>query len=426
MGGLTRREFVKATGAAAAAMAGTGVLSRHAFAGTRASRLKVGVIGCGGRGTGAAVNALSASEDTVIWALGDVFADRLGGCRGQLAGMTERFGERGVLPDGRCFTGFDAYRQVIASGPDIVILATPPHFRPAHLAGAVDAGLHVFMEKPVAVDPAGVRSVLASGETAASKGLSIVAGTQRRHERCYLEAMRRVKDGAIGRIVSGRCYWNQGGLWVREQRPEWSDMEWQLRNWLYFTWLSGDHIVEQHVHNLDVINWALGAPPERATGMGGRQVRTDPAYGHIFDHFAIELEYPGGVSVTSMCRQIDGCAGRVEEVLVGTEGMCVTSSGRARIEGKNPWRFEGENPDPYTQEHVDLIAAIGSGRPLNEARNVAEATMTAVMSRMSAYTGKAVTWEQAMASKLDLTPPAYEFGAMPVPEVAVPGKTPLV
>ncbi|MBC7834457.1 MAG: Gfo/Idh/MocA family oxidoreductase, partial [Phycisphaerales bacterium] len=387
---------------------------------------RVGVIGCGGRGTGAAANCLAASPDVEVWALGDVFAERVTSCLGNLNSTDINAGGRARVPKERCFTGFDAYKNVVASGVDIAILATPPHFRPRHLEAAIAAGVHVFMEKPVAVDPAGIRTVLAAAEAASAKKRSIVAGTQRRHERSYLECMSRVTGGELGKIVSARCYWNQGGLWMNPRKPEWSDMEWQLRNWLYFAWLSGDHIVEQHVHNLDVMNWAIGAHPLRAMGMGGRQVRTSPEYGHVFDHFAVEYEYPGGVNMMSMCRQIDGCAGRVEEVIVGTEGTCVTASGRAKIDGAKPWRFDGDQPDPYVQEHIDLIGAITTGRPVNEARQVAESTLTAIMGRMSAYTGKTVTWEQALESKLELGPGAYAFGSIAVDPVAVPGATPLV
>jgi predicted dehydrogenase len=282
------------------------------------------------------------------------------------------------------------------------------------------------MEKPVAVDATGIQSVIASAQAAKAKRLSIVTGTQRRHERCYLEAIKRLQDGTIGKVTGARAYWNQGGLWNHARQPAWSDMEWQLRNWLYFTWLSGDHIVEQHVHNLDAMNWAIGATPLKCWAMGGRQVRTSPEYGHVFDHFAVEYEYPNGITGESYCRQIEGCADRVEEVIEGTDGRMITSSGRARIEGSKAWKFQGENPNPYVQEHVDFIKAITTSEPLNEAQRVAESTMTAIMGRMAAYTGKVVTWEQAMNSKLDLRPPAYEFGPMSVPEVAVPGKTALV
>ena len=306
-----------------------------------------------------------------------------------------------------------------------MILATPPHFRPAHFEAAVAAGRHVFLEKPVAVDGPGVRRVLAAGEEADRKGLSVVAGTQRRHEACYRAAVARLQEGAVGKIVSARCYWTMGSLWMNEPREEWSDFEWQLRNWLYFTWLSGDHIVEQHMHNLDAINWVLEATPVRAMGMGGRQVRTHPHYGNVFDHFAVEYEYPGGVSVTSMCRQTDGCASKVEEVIEGSEGRCTLRSGHAVLTRGSPWQFAGENPNPYVEEHRDLIASISSGPRVNESRQVAHSTLTAIMGRMSAYTGKEVTWEAALASKEDLTPPSYEFGPLPIPAVAVPGRTPL-
>ena len=419
--GATRRVFLQ-TAAAAGTFA---ILSRSGAAqGANDAPLKVGVIGCGGRGTGAAADALAASPRVRIHALGDLFGDRLHTCRKSLAGH----GARVDVPDERAFSGFDSYQKVIDSGVDIVILATAPFFRHIHLAAAVAAKKHVFMEKPVATDPAGVRSVIASSELAEKNGTSIVAGTQRRHEACYLEAMKRVQDGAIGEVVSARCYWNQGGLWVKQREAGMSDMEWQVRNWLYFTWLSGDHIVEQHVHNIDVVNWAMGGPPVRATGMGGREVRRGPEYGHIYDHFAIEYEYKNGASAQSFCRQIDGCHSRVEEVVVGTKGTLVTSAGSAPIVGRDGkvWVHDGPNPNPYVDEHKDLIEAIETGKPINEGRRIAESTLTAVMGRMSAYTGQQVSWQQAMESKLDLAPAKYEFGALPPVEVAVPGKTPLV
>jgi predicted dehydrogenase len=383
--------------------------------------IRVGLVGCGGRGTGAAHNALEASPRVHVVALADVFRDRLENCRLQLGSQ----GDRAVVDDDRCYVGFDAYAQLIANDLDVVILATPPHFRPMHFTAAVEAGRHVFMEKPVAVDPTGVRAVLAAADEADRKNLTVVAGTQRRHEVSYLATMKRLHRGFIGKIVAARCYWNMGGLWVQRPRDEWSDMEWQLRNWLYFTWLSGDHIVEQHVHNLDVVNWVLRAHPVKAMGMGGRQVRTDPDYGHIFDHFAIEYEYPNDVFLTSMCRQIDGCANRVEERFSSAEGYAITRPGFAVAVGHHKWHFDEDNPSPYVREQVDLIRSISQGPRLNEARTVAEATLTAIMGRMSAYTGKEVTWEQAMSSTLDLSPPAYEFGSLPVAPVAMPGKTPL-
>lgn len=421
----TRRDFIRT--AAGTGIAAT-VLPSFAAGWTNggADTVRVGVIGCGGRGTGAAFNALEAHPSTRIVALADLFPDRLEGCRGHLTN-SEDFAGRVDIGD-RAFTGFDAYTRLLAlDGIDMVILATPPGFRPVHFRAAVEAGKHVFMEKPVAVDPAGVRTVIEAAEKARARKLSVVAGTQRRHETCYLEAMKRLRDGAIGEIHSANCAWNQGGLWVHERRPEYSDMEWQCRNWLYFCWLSGDHITEQHVHNLDVINWAFGSHPVRAYGMGGRQVRTDAKYGDIYDHFAVEYEYPDGRRCLSFCRQQDGTDGRVEESVFGTNGTLTSRPGYAVIDGANPWRFAGRNGNPYADEHANLLASIrGDGPYFNEARQVAESTLTAIMGRMSSYTGKRVTWEQAINSRLDLSPPAYAFGDLPVGEVPTPGRTPLI
>ena len=343
---INRRHFVQGSAGVAAAALAAGAFAQAAKP-NRVSKLRYGVIGCGGRGTGAAVNALEASKDVEIVALADVFEDRLAGCRDELLKLDDKsMADRARVTPERCYVGFDAYKKLIASEVDVVILATAPHFRPIHLAEAIEHGKHVFMEKPTGTDPHGVRSVLESGAKAASKNLSIVAGTQRRHEKCYLEAMGRIKNGDIGKIVSASCYWNQGGLWVKPRDPKWSDMEWQIRNWLYFTWASGDHICEQHVHNLDVCNWAIGSHPLRAIGMGGRQVRTAPEYGNIFDHFAIEYEYAGGVKVSSYCRQTDGCAGRVEEVIRGSSGVLMSASGRAEITRPSRCRACGSRRTP--------------------------------------------------------------------------------
>ncbi len=417
--GLTRRDFIKTASMAslAAAVSGSGGL----FA-AGADTIRVGVVACGGRGTGAAIDCMDAAPGVEVVALADLFPDRI---QSSLARLREKHADKVKVTPDKCFTGFDAYKKVCALPEvDLIVTAAPPGFRPLHLKAAVEAGKHVFMEKPVAVDPAGVRSVIASSELAREKGLAIVAGTQRRHQARYLEVMKRIHGGAIGEVVGGQCYWNQGELWVVKQTPQMTDMEWQCRNWLYFTWLSGDHIVEQHVHNIDVMNWAFGATPDKVMGMGGRQVRTGPEYGNIFDHFAVEFEYPNGARVMSMCRQIPGCADRVEEKIVGTKG---SAFGYGEISGPNSWKFEGDEINPYVQEHTDLIAAIRVGKPLNEGRRVAESTLCAIMGRMSAYTGRAISWDWAMnASTLDLTPAKFEFGPLPVEPVAVPGKTPLV
>jgi myo-inositol 2-dehydrogenase / D-chiro-inositol 1-dehydrogenase len=389
--------------------------------------IRIGVVGCGGRGTGAARDAMRGSDNVEIVALGDAFADRLASCRANLekaASENPELGAKYRVTSERCFTGFDAYEKVLHSGIDMVILATPPGFRPKQLAAAVEAGKHIFTEKPVAVDPAGIRSVLATYEVARQKGLGIVAGTQRRHQAEYLETIRRIQDGAIGTIVGGQVYWNQEGLWHRERQPQWSDTEWQLRNWLYFTWLSGDHIVEQHVHNIDVANWVLGAHPVRAIALGGRQSRTAPAFGHIYDHFAVDYEYPNGVRILSMCRQIDGTAGKVAERFVGNRGVADPAG---TIEGPNAWKFErpAERTNPYVQEHTDLVASIRAGKPLNELQQVAESTLTAIMGREAAYTGQEITWDQILNASLDLTPPSITLGPLPVPAVAMPGRTKL-
>lgn len=419
---ISRREFIKVSAGVLIGGMATG-LPLQAFAHAQGSdRLRVGLIGCGGRGTGAARDAVFASKGVEIYALGDIFPDKLEAC----VSLLEPLGKEmfNVSPDRR-FVGIDAYKGVINSGVDIVILATPPAFRPIHFKAAVEAGKHVFMEKPVAVCPAGVRIMFEMGEVASQKRLSVVAGTQRRHDLAYRETVKRLQDGAIGEIVAGYCYWNQGGLWHVDRQPTWSDAEWQLRNWLYFTWLSGDHIVEQHIHNIDVINWVLQAHPIKAMGMGGRQVRTEPVYGHIYDHFTVEYEYPGGIRVISMCRQIDGCANRIGEQVVGTQGSADPSGA---IYAGLEWHYAGEKVNPYMQEHADLIASIREGKPINETRAVTQSTLTAIMGRMSAYTGKEVTWEQVLNSKENYLTRAenFQFGSMAVDPVPMPGKTPLV
>lgn len=375
--------------------------------------MRVGVIGCGGRGTGAAHDCVNSSPGVKIVALADIFGDRIGRAKKDFS-----------IPDDRCFVGIDAYKKVLAlDDVNMVILAGPPGFRPRHYAEAIRRGKHVFMEKPVAVCPAGIKVVLESSELATEKRLGVVAGTQRRHQSEYVETMKRIHDGAIGEIVSAQCYWNMGGLWVNERRPGQSDVEWQLRNWLYFTWLSGDHIVEQHVHNIDVVNWALQeVQPESVHGLGGRQYRTDPKYGHIFDHFGVEFFYPGDVRTISMCRQIEGTANNVSERVVGTKGW---TNCAGVIEGENAWRYRGPRVNPYVQEHTDLIKSIRDGEPLNEGKQIAESTLCAIMGRESAYQRQQFrrSWFLNRCT-LDLMPPEdmQLSDAKPVPPVAIPGQ----
>ena len=423
---FSRRTFVKTSAAAAAAMVLPGAL--HAVPWASAATLRVGVIGCGGRGSGAARDCMKGAEGVEIVAMGDLFPDRVKTARDNLAKLAATdpvVAAKFKVTDDRVFSGFDAYQKVIDSGVDLIILATPPGFRPAHFAAAIAAGKHVFMEKPVAVDPTGVRAVIATADLAKEKGLAVVAGTQRRHDFGYRATIERIHQGAIGEVMSGQVFWNQGGLWHAARKPEWTDTEWQIRNWLYFTWLSGDHVVEQHIHNIDVANWVLGAHPVKAVGVGGRQWRTGPEYGHIFDHFAIDFEYPNGARVLSMCRQIDGTTGNVSEHFIGTKGRSDPSK---MIAGAAPWTFAwtgpGERaPNPYVQEHTDLIASIRAGKPLNEGRQVAESTLTAIMAREAAYTGQVITWDALMSAPQSITPPNVAFGPLPVPPVAMPGKT---
>ncbi len=437
-GDVSRRAFIKTSAVSAV---GLGVAARAHAAGSDV--IRVGLIGCGGRGTGAVTQILQCSDKPVkLWAMGDLFQDQLDASYRMLTQGAEGRYDRDAfeslapkmdVPTSRRFVGFDAYQGVIDSGVDVVLLTTPPHFRPAHFQAAVQAGKHVFMEKPVAVDPAGIRMVLAAGEEARRKGLTVVAGTQRRHQNHYIDITKRVRDGAIGEIRAGQCYWNMGFAWDQFKAPQsadMSDMEWQCRNWFYMTWLSGDHICEQHVHNLDVINWGIGTPPRQVVGMGGRQARTGPAYGNVFDHFACEFEYPGGVRVASMCKQMPGSAYHVCERLVGTEGQSYTDQAVGFIKdrrGNTIYKYEGPNENPYYQEHRVLLESVRQGKAINEARDVAESTMCAIIGRMSAYTGRALKWDWAMkASKLDLRPEQYAFGDLPLDPVAVPGKTSLI
>jgi predicted dehydrogenase len=388
--------------------------------------LKAGLIGCGGRGTGAAVNFIHAGPNLTITALGDVFPDRIASCRERLAKDNVQ------IADENCFVGFDAYQKVIESGVDIVLLATPPVFRPEHLEAAVSAGKHVFMEKPVAVDPTGVRQILASGEKAKGMELSVVTGTQRHHQHDYVATWGKVQEGMIGDIVSANCYWNQGQLWYREPNPSWTEMEYMIRDWVNWSWLSGDHIIEQHVHNIDVINWFTGKRPVSAVSFGSRQRRPT---GDQYDFFSTDFIYEGGMHVHSMCRQINGCEGNVSEWIQGTEGNSNCQNTIWDKAGTQLWKFDGYKLDaegkmtedlaisPYDQEHIDFVTSIRNGKPLNEAEFVAFSTMAGIMGRVSAYTGKKVTWDEMMNSEMKLGPKVYAMGPVDVPKtVPIPGE----
>ena len=422
---LSRRDFIKTSAAFGAASLAVGTNRMYAAG---SDKVRIGLIGCGGRGTHDATKCLRSSENIELVAMGDLFKDRLDRCRRTLRrGLSDKV----KVTEDKCFVGWDAYKKVIGCDDvDMVILTQPPHFRPRHLKAAIEGGKHVFMEKPIAVDPVGVRSVIASSELADRKGLTIGAGTQMRRISHLVEGIKAIHDGAIGELVGGQCVRLGGGMLTwgqKERQPEWSDMEWHLRRWLFLTWLSGDFIVEMHVHNLDVMNWAFGGPPVQCVGMGGREVRKAPEYGNVFDHFAVEYEYPNGVRVEYMGSQMDGVTGRNDQRLVGTKGRAYTDFGRVVIEGRNETEYAWDRIDPCLTQHADQIAAIRQGKRLNEGRRIAESTLTSIMGRMSAYTGRAMKFDWAMnASKLDLNPPAYEFGDLEMRPVAVPGKTRLI
>ena len=383
--------------------------------------LKAGLIGCGERGTGAALNFLKAGPNLKIVAMGDLFQDHLDKSRATLTQKAQQ-----QIADDHCFTGFDAYKKVLASDVDLVICATPPHFRPLHFDAAVDAKKHCFIEKPCAVDAPGVRSVLATGQKAAAYNLCVVAGTQRRHDRAYKETYSRVSNGAIGQIVGAYARWNGGPLWYVQKKKEWSDMEAMIRDWCNWRWLSGDHICEQHVHNLDAVLWFTGMNPTSVIGCGGRVQKVT---GDQYDFFSLQYAYPNGGILESMCRQIDGCQQDVSEYVVGTEGYTNCKNTIYDLSNKVVWKYQeqGQEPgktrvNPYDQEHVDLVTAIRTNQPINEAEHVAHATLAAVMGRTAAYTGKVVKWDEIMDSQERLGPTDYVMGPVPIKaEVPVPG-----
>jgi predicted dehydrogenase len=438
---LSRRRFFQGSGAvlAASAWPATLALSRSAH-GASDETLKVALIGCGGRGAGAAAQALATAGPVKLWAMADLFPDRLETslaalCTGQDA-RYDADAQTGIagkvdVPRERRFLGFDAYRQAIDSGVDVVILTTAPHFRPIHFEYAVQQGKHAFMEKPVAVDAPGIRRVLAAAEASKQKNLKVGVGLQRHHQRVYEETISRIQQGAIGDVLYLRAYWNGAGYRARPERgPDISEMTYQMRNPYHFTWISGDHIAEQHVHNLDVCNWIKGTHPATAQGQGGRQVRIGPGYGDIFDHHSVEFTYADGSQLFSQCRHIAGCWNQVAEWAIGTQGRANVGGGQIETPAET-WRYRGDKGNPYQIEHDRLFEAIRNDLPFNEAENGAISTMTAIMGRMATYSGKIVTWDEAFQSELDLSPERYAFDATPpvlpaedgLYPCAVPGST---
>lgn len=381
--------------------------------------LKVGVVGCGGRGSGAINDLLDAADGITVTALGDTFIDRANGLRGNLAKRGQNVPEEGI------FIGFDAYKKVIDSGVDMVILATPPVFRAEHFKYAVEKGVHAFLEKPIAVDPVGYRTIVAAARQAQAKNLSVVTGTQRRHQRCYVEAFKLIQQGIIGDITGGNVYWNGGMLWYRERQPEWSDMEWMIRDWVNWKWLSGDHIVEQHVHNIDVFLWMAGMHPVKATAFGARHRRKT---GDQYDQFSVDFEFENGIHLHSMCRQIDGTSTNVSEFIQGTKGSWNSDEHVIKdLKGNVLWKYEDDPKfsqfDPYVLEHVDWVNHIRRGEAHVEAGDTGISSLAGVMGREAAYTGQTVEWDTISNSDLDYMPAKLELGAMPMSEykVAVPG-----
>jgi len=425
---ITRRGVLK-TSAAVGAVAAFATLGTNFAHAAGSDAIKVGLIGCGGRGSGAAAQSVQGGRqvgaNVQIAAVGDVFER-----------PARNLARNWKLPNDKCFTGLDNYKGVIDSGVDLVILATPPGFRPYHFQYAIEKGKHVFFEKPVGVDPVGVRLVMEMGDKAAEKKLGVVAGTQRRHEDNYQETVRRIHDGMIGDVLHMSVYWNGGGIWSRPREAGMSDVEYQIHNWYHYIWVCGDQICEQHVHNLDVANWVMNSHPLSAYGMGGRQVRRTP--GQIWDHFAIEYEYPNGGRVLSFCRHWGNTQDKVSEFAIGSKGTS-DPSGWVAVKGGARQSFK-RTVDGYVQEHADLIKSILDGKPLNEARQVAESTMVAVMGRMSAYTGRKIYWDaeaakadrkegafNVMESKLDTMPKNLDLkGSLPEPPVPMPGTEKLI
>ncbi len=415
-GSSTRRQFIKTTGAAMAVLSAAGP---SAHAAPNSETLKVGLIGSGGRGTGAARQALLADPNTQLVAACDAFGDILDA---SLKRMKEsEVGGRVLVDEEHRFTGFDGYKGVIEAS-DVVVLAAPPAFRPKHLAAAIAKGCHVFCEKPVAVDPVGVRSVLETCKKAKAERLSVVSGLCYRYQFAKQETIQRIHDGMIGDITAMEMVYNTGGLWHRGRKPEWSEMEYQVRNWIYFTWLSGDHINEQHIHSLDKIAWVMrDEPPHKATASGGRIQRTDPKYGCVYDHFNTTYEWRNGLKAFSSCRQWEDASTMVYDNVYGTKGTAFIQN--HRIRGEKDWAHEKDGPDDmYQNEHNALFEAIRKDEPINNGEYMCSSTMMAIMGRLAAYTGKTITWRQMMDCELSLVPDTLAWGDAPACEIAIPGR----
>jgi len=432
-----RREFVKTAGLASGAILAAPLMSNANFFSGANDVIKVALIGCGGRGTGAAVQALRSKQNVKLVAMADAFKDRIGSAYKAITGDLSEAGISGDItkmidvPEERKFVGFDAYKQAIALA-DVVILTTPPGFRPLHFEEAVNQNKHIFMEKPVATDPEGIKKVLAAAAVAKSKKLNVVVGLQRHYQNSYRELFKR-KD-MIGEITSAQAWWNNDGVWVNQRKEGQTEMEYQMRNWYYFNWLCGDHITEQHIHNIDVINWFKGAYPVKAQGMGGREVRKGKDNGEIFDHHYVEFHYADGSILNSQCRHIKNTMSKVDELIVGTKGKIFCGAANIRDhKGGLLYQFDRKTEnDPYQSEHDELFAAIAKGEyKFADAENGAKSTMTSILGRMATYSGKLVEWDKALNCGLNLQPTAYSWDTLPksLPDangqykIAVPGVT---
>ncbi len=412
--GSSRREFLQASTALSAGMLLSSAVASRAYAAPN-DTIRIGVVGVGGRGRGAAVQALSTEGPIKLVAVADAFPDELeNGLQSITKALGDRAKDRVAVDNDHKFVGLDGFEKLLTSGVDLVVLATPPGFRPRQVEAAIKAGKHVFMEKPVASDSAGVRQVLEACKLAKEKNLKIGVGLQRHHQAHYLETIKQLHDGAIGDILALRVYWNSGGVWdprrTREQCK--SEMEYQVRNWYYYNWLSGDHICEQHIHNLDVGNWVMNDYPIECHGIGGRQVRTDKKYGEIYDHFAVEYTFKSGAKMFSQCLHQANCWHSVTEHAHGTKGYSDVSAGSITSGGEK-WRSKRGGKDPYQQEHDDLFAAIRNDMPYNEGENGAKSTLTAIMGRMACYSGKLITWDDALNAPMNLVPADLSWDAKP-------------
>ncbi|MEO5648362.1 MAG: Gfo/Idh/MocA family oxidoreductase [Ginsengibacter sp.] len=429
----SRREFVKTSSIVAGGMLAMPFISRANYFSGSAGTIKIALIGCGGRGTGAAVQALRTKQNVELVAMGDAFKDRLDDSYKNIKEALGENAKRLNVKEENKFVGFDAYKKAIPLA-DVVILATPPGFRSYHFEEAVNQGKQIFMEKPVATDPAGIQRVLKAAEIAKEKKLNVVVGLQRHYQNSYRELYKRVQDGMIGDILSGQVYWNQGALWVKPRKPEYTEMEYQMRNWYYFNWLCGDHIVEQHIHNLDVMNWFTGKQPVKTVGSGGRATRTGKEYGEIFDHHCLEYAYDDGVLMNSQCRHWKDAASKVDEQIIGTKGKVFCDAARITDnKGKVLYQFDKKKENnPYQTEHDELFAAIAKGEyKFHDAERGAQATLTAIIGRLATYSGQIIDWNTALNSGLDIMPKEFSFNAQPpvMPDEdgfyahAIPGKT---